>query len=150
MWRSRAVKILFVAEIRHNLNPWRKFAMAEKIAVAEFCHGGKISPWRKIAVAEKNRHGGKNRRGGKKSPWRNFAMAEKYRRGVKSPWRKNFSVFAEFSQYTFHLIREANSLRQRNDKDDALETRVGKISEKFRKNFRKKLRSFLSKFFVKF
>ena len=46
------MKILFVAEIRHNLNPWRKFAMAEKIALAEFCHGGKISPWRKIAMAE--------------------------------------------------------------------------------------------------
>ena len=34
-WRSGAVKILLVAEIRHDLNPWRKFAMAEKIAVAE-------------------------------------------------------------------------------------------------------------------
>ena len=38
-WRSGAVKILLVAEIRHDLNPWRKIAMAEKIAVAEifFC-----------------------------------------------------------------------------------------------------------------
>jgi hypothetical protein len=57
-WRSGAVKILLVAEIRHDLNPWRKFAMAEKIAVAEYRHGGKRSPWRKIAMAEKNRHGG--------------------------------------------------------------------------------------------
>ena len=67
-----------------------------------------------------------------------IAMAEKYRRGGKSPWRKNIAVAeyrhgrkfflysAEFSQYTFHLIREANSLRQRNDKDDALEAKVGK------------------------
>ena len=42
-WRSGAVKVLLVAEIRHDLNPWRKFAMAEKIR-----HGGK-----KIAMAEK-------------------------------------------------------------------------------------------------
>jgi len=122
MWRSRAVKILFVAEIRHNLNPWRKFAMAEKIALAEFCHGGKISPWRKIAVAE-NRHGG-----------------------------KIFLYSAEFSQYTFHLIREANSLRKRNDKDDALKAEVGKISEKISIKIQEKFskKSFLSKFFVKF
>ena len=52
-WRSGAVKVLLVAEIRHDLNPWRKFAMAEKIAVAEIRHGEKISPWRKIAMAEK-------------------------------------------------------------------------------------------------
>ena len=70
-WRSGAVKVLLVAEIRHDLNPWRKFAMAEKIAVAEIPHGGKKSPWRNIAMAE-YRHGGKK-----------FAMAQK-----KSPWRK--------------------------------------------------------------
>jgi hypothetical protein len=46
-WRSGAVEILFVAEIRHDPNPLRKFALAEK-----------KSPWRKIAMAEKNRHGG--------------------------------------------------------------------------------------------
>ena len=144
------MKILFVAEIRHNLNPWRKFAMAEKIAVAEFCHGGKISPWRKIAVAEKiamaekNRHGGKNRRGGR-SPWRkNIAVAENLRGG------KFFLYSAEFSQYTFHLIREANSLRQRNDKDDALEAKVGKISEKISvKNFGKNFRKISGKIFEK-
>jgi hypothetical protein len=89
----------------------------------------------KIAVAE-DRHGGKNRRGGI-SPWRkNIAVAENRHGG------KIFLYSAEFSQYTFHLIREANSLRQRNDKDDALEAKVGKISEKisvknFGKNFRK-------------
>ena len=98
--------------------------MAEK-----YRRGGK-SPWRKkIAIAEKvsvaeDHHGGKNRRGGI-SPWRkNIAVAE-YRHGGKF-----FLYSAEFSQYTFHLIREANSLRQRNDKDDALEAKVGKISEK--------------------
>ena len=58
-WRSGAVKVLLVAEIRHDLNPWRKFAMAEKIAVAEIRHGEKISPWRNIAMAGKNRRGGK-------------------------------------------------------------------------------------------
>jgi hypothetical protein len=71
--------------------------MAEKIAVAEFCHGGKYrrggkSPWRKkIAMAEKNRHGGKNRRGGI-SPWRkNIAVAENRHGG------KIFLYSAEFS-----------------------------------------------------
>jgi hypothetical protein len=133
-----------VAEIRHGgknrlggILPWRK-----NIAVAENRRGGKKSPWRKkIAMAEKiavaeDRHGGKNRRGGI-SPWRkNIAVAENRHGG------KIFLYSAEFSQYTFHLIREANSLRQRNDKDDALEAKVGKISEKisvknFGKNFRK-------------
>jgi hypothetical protein len=114
---------------RGGKSPWRKkIAMAEKIAVAEDRHGGKnrrggISPWRKnIAVAE-NRHGG-----------------------------KIFLYSAEFSQYTFHLIREANSLRKRNDKDDALKAKVGKISEKISIKIQEKFskKSFLSKFFVKF
>ena len=41
MWRSRAVKFPLLAEIRHDLNLWRKFAMAEKKPFAENCHGGK-------------------------------------------------------------------------------------------------------------
>jgi len=123
-----------VAEIRHGgknrlggILPWRK-----NIAVAENRRGGKKSPWRKkIAMAEKiavaeDRHGGKNRRGGI-SPWRKNIAVAKNRHGGKI-----FLYSAEFSQYTFHLIREANSLRQRNDKDDALEAKVGKISEKYR------------------
>ena len=63
---------------------------------------------------------------------------------------KFFLYSAEFSQYTFHLIREANSLRQRNDKDDALEPKVGKISEKIWEKFREKISGKISvKNFVK-
>ena len=109
--------------------------MAEK-----YRRGGK-SPWRKkIAMAEKNRHGGKNRRGGK-SPWRkNIAVAENRHGGI---------LFDLIN--LFHLIREANSLRQRNDKDDALEAKVGKISEKISvKNFGKNFRKISGKFRKKF